>query len=174
MRILASICMVLALAGCKEDLYFIPGTGTLPDCDESPATNLDGSLWFDQGTVKILSEGCAGAEPNDTFMSCALNWAFTQDGNDVGIIVDEEYQLEGRLCGDKLYLRGGWWLPVEDEGFCTYEDDSADEVGIQAEGNVLTYSPADGQNPQQMTGVLRVQGSCAGEYDVTFSPINRL
>ena len=38
-----------------------------------------------------------------------------QDGNDVTILVDEEYRIEGRLCGNQLYLRGGWWLPVEDE-----------------------------------------------------------
>jgi hypothetical protein len=67
---------------------------------------------------------------------------FTQDGNGVTIVVDTEYRIEGRLCADQLYLRGGWWLPVVDEslGYCTYEDDSADEVGIESEGNVLTVA----------------------------------
>ncbi|MBW2405070.1 MAG: hypothetical protein JRF42_15005 [Deltaproteobacteria bacterium] len=162
MRWVVCACIVIALGACKEDLYFIPGTGTLPECDEAPSSELDGTLWFDQG------------EPNATFMSCALNWAFTQEGNDLSIVVDEEYRLEGRLCGDQLHLRGGWWLPVVDEdvGYCTYEDDSADEVGIMAEGNVLTYVPSDGETPAQMTGMLVVQGSCRAEYEVMFSPVN--
>ena len=130
-------------------------------------TNLGGTLWFDQGTVKIQSEGCADAVPDDEFEACALNWAFTQTGNDLSIVVDEEYSLEGRMCGDQLYLRGGWWLPVKDEdGFC-YEDDSAEEVGIQAEGNVLTVSPED----RQLTGTLVVQGPCTAEYEVIFEPV---
>lgn len=160
------LCLML-LVGCSEDLYFIPGTGSLPDCDDAPITDLNGTLWFDQGTVTILTEGCPGAMPNDEFEACALNWAFTQDGNEVGIVVDEEYRLEGRLCADKLYLSGGWWLSVRDEeGFC-YEDDSAEEVGIQAEGNVLTVSPDE----DQMTGTLAVQSRCAGVYEVTFEPV---
>ena len=174
MRWVVCACIVIALGACKEDLYFIPGTGTLPECDEAPSSELDGTLWFDQGTVTILTAGCLGAEPNATFMSCALNWAFTQEGNDLSIVVDEEYRLEGRLCGDQLYLRGGWWLPVVDEdvGYCTYEDDSADEVGIMAEGNVLTYVPSEGEAPAEMTGTLVVQGSCRAEYEVTFRPVN--
>jgi len=150
-------------------LSFIPGTGQLPDgCDEPPITNLDGTLWFDQGTVKILSEGCADAMPDDEFEACALNWAFTQTGNDLSIVVDKEYRLEGRLCGDQLSLRGGWWLPVVDEdGFC-YEDDSAEEVGIQAEGNVATVFPEE----EQMRGSLVVQGQCGAEYEVTFTQVN--
>jgi hypothetical protein len=130
-------------------------------------TDLDGSLWFDQGTVTIRSEGCAGAMPDEQFQSCALNWAFSQNGNDLNIVVDEEYRLQGKFCGDQLCLRGGWWLPVMDErGFC-YEDDSAEEVGIQAEENVLTVAPAD----NQMTGTLALQGPCAAEYEVTFEPV---
>jgi hypothetical protein len=170
MRWVACICIVIALGACKGDLYFIPGTGTLPDCNEAPSTDLDGTLWFDQGIVTIRTAGCDQAMPDDTFMSCALNWAFTQDGNDVTIVVDEEYRIEGRLCGDELHLRGGWWLPVVDEdvGGCTYDDDSADEVGILAEGNVLTYAAADGETPAQMTGTLVVQGSCRAGYEVTF------
>lgn len=168
-----SFGFILTLGACKEDVYFIPGTGTLPECTDAPSVNLDGSLWFDQGTVTILTSGCLGAQPNDMLMSCALNWAFAQNGNDVNIVVDEEYRLEGRLCGDQLYLRGGWWLPVVDDelGYCTYEDDSADEVGIMAEGNVLTYAPADGEAPARMAGTLVVQGGCTGEYEVVFEAV---
>ena len=166
MRWFVCCCALLALSGCKEELYFIPGTGTLPDCDDTPVTNLDG-MWFDQGTVTIRTEGCPGAAPDDEFQSCALNWAFSQSGNDVDIVVDEEYRLEGRICGEELHLRGGWWLPVMDEeGFC-YEDDSAEEVGIQAEGNTLTISVDD----MQMTGTLAIQGRCAADYEVTFQPV---
>ena len=171
MRWLVGVCMFLGLVGCKEELYFIPGTGTLPDCSEAPVTNLDGTLWFDRGTVTIRTEGCADAMPNDEFQSCALNWAFSQDGNDIGIVVDDEYRLEGRLCGETLHLRGGWWLPVMDEqGFC-YEDDSAEEVGIQQEGNTLTYAPADDQTPPRMMGTLVVQGRCGADYEVIFEPV---
>ena len=170
MRWVTCICIAIALGACMGGLYFIPGTGTLPDCNEAPNTDLDGTLWFDQGIVTIRTAGCEGAMPDDTFPACALNWAFTQEGNDVTIVVDEEYRIEGRLCGDELHLRGGWWLPVEDEdvGGCTYDDDSAEEVGIMAEGNVLTYAPADGATLAQMTGTLVVQGRCGGDYDVTF------
>lgn len=169
MRWVICISVLVALTGCKEEIYFIPGTGTLPDCNEAPVTDLNGTLWFDQGAVTIRTMGCFEAMPDDVFESCALNWAFSQDGNEVGIVVDEEYRLEGRLCGDQLHLRGGWWLPVRDEeGFC-YEDDSAAEVGIQAEGNVLMVSPGD----QQMTGTLALQavGECSGDYEVTFRPV---
>jgi hypothetical protein len=171
MRWIAYVCIVVALGACKEDLYFIPGTATLLDCNEPAVTDLDGSVWFDQGLVTIGSGGCQDTTPGDTFMACALNWAFTQQGNDVTIIVDKEYRIEGRLCGDELYLRGGWWLPVVDEdlNYCTYDDDSADEVGISASGNVLTYTAATGETPEQMTGTLAVQGSCSAEYEVTFA-----
>ncbi len=172
MRWLACICMAAVLGSCKtEDVYFIPGTATLPDCTETPADDLDGACLFDQGTVTILSTGCLGAEPDAVFASCALAWSVEQTGNDVTIIVDGEYRIEGRFCGDQLHLRGGWWLPVEDEGFCTYEDDSAEEVGIQAEGNVLTYVPPDEQNLDfTLEGTLRVQGPCAASYQVTLQP----
>ena len=167
MRFFVLTCILVTLGGCAEEIYFIPGTGTLPECTEAPITDLSGTLWFDQGTVTIRTEGCPGAAPDEEFQSCALNWAFTQTGNDVAIVVDEEYRLEGRLCGDQLSLRGGWWLPVMDEdGFC-YEDDSAEEVGIQAEGNVLTVSLDD----MQMAGTLVVQGRCAAEYEVIFAPV---
>jgi hypothetical protein len=118
--------------------------------------------------VTILSAGCLGAEPNDTFASCGLGWLFTQTDNDVTIIVDGEYRIDGRLCGDQLHLRGGWWLPVEDEGACTYADDSAEEVGIQAEGNVLTYVPPSEQMlGPSFEGTLIVQGPCGASYEMT-------
>ena len=172
MRWFVGVCIFVALVSCEEELYFIPGTGTLPDCDETPVTDLSGQPWFDQGTVTIRSDGCPDAMVGDEFQSCALNWYMSQDGNEVSIVVDDEYRLEGRICGDKLHLRGGWWLPVMDEdGFC-YEDDSAEEVGIQAEGNVLTYMPPDAQQPlEQMQGTLVVQGRCAADYDVVFQRV---
>jgi hypothetical protein len=155
-------CLLIALASCAEEVFFIPGTGTLPDCNEAPITNLDGSTWYDAGTVTILTAGCEDAMPHDTFTACPLNWEFEQEGNDVSILVDQEYRIQGRLCGDQLSLRGGWWLPVEDAGSCTYEEDSAEEVGIEQEGNVLTVSST------VMSGTLVVRGACGAEYDVTF------
>ena len=169
MRRIACGLVLLVLGSCQEGILFIPGTATLPACDEAPVTDLSG-FWFDIGTVTIRTEGCFDAAVGTEFQSCALNWQFTQDGNDLTIIVDEEYRLNGRLCDDELYLEGGWWLPVEDNGFCEYEDDSADEVGIQAEGNVLTYSVSD-QQIQQLTGTLVVQGSCGASYEVTFERV---
>jgi hypothetical protein len=171
MRWVACICIMAALGSCKEELAFIPGTGTLPDCNDDPVTDLnDTPHWFDNGTVTITSTGCEGTMPGDEHQACGLDWIFTQSGNDVTIVVDEEYRIEGRFCGDQLSLRGGWWLPVVDEdvGGCTYEDDSAEEVGIMADGNVLTVAenPMDGR--LQMTGILSVEGRCSAEYDVTF------
>ena len=76
MRWFAYFCIVIALGACKEELYFIPGTGTLPECDEAPSANLDGTTWFDQGTVTILTSGCLGAEPDATFKSRQLNMCY--------------------------------------------------------------------------------------------------
>lgn len=172
MRWLFALLAAALISSCGEDVYFIAGTAELPNCEETPVANLDGTTWFDQGTVTILTEGCEGASPGQMFQSCALNWVFTQTGNDVTIIVDAEYRIEGRLCGDQLYLRGGWWLPVFDDevNACTYDDDSAEEVGILAEGNVLTYTAGQEQDPAQMTGTLSVRGPCSAEYEVTFGP----
>ena len=169
MRWAAFICILVALGSCKEELYFIPGTGTLPDCNDAPATDLDGTHWYDNGTVTITSTGCEGTEPGDEHQSCGLGWIFTQNGNDVTIVVDEEYRLEGRLCDDQLSLRGGWWLPVRDEdGGCTYEDDSAEEVGIMSDGNVLTVAEDPMSGRLQMAGTLSVQGNCSADYEVVF------
>ncbi|MGD8316398.1 MAG: hypothetical protein PVH21_05120 [Myxococcales bacterium] len=178
MRKIATMGILAALGGCQPDTYFISGTAVLPDCSEDPIANLDGTTWFDQGSVTVLTEGCPGASADDVFQSCPLNWVFTQLGNDVTIIVDTEYRIEGRFCGNQLYLKGGWWLPVLDEevGSCTYDDDSAEEVGILQEGNVLTYTPdvpvypGSTETEDQMTGTLQVRGRCAGEYEVMFLP----
>lgn len=174
MRWFVYLCLLFALVSCnKEEIYFIPGTGTLPDCNEAPVTNLDGECWFDRGVLTIGSLGCQDAMPNEMFTVCGLGWSFTQTGNDVTIIVDGEYQIEGKLCGDQLSLRGGWWLLVEDAGVCDYQDEeSADEVGIQEGGNVLTFIPAsqDTGGQPQMTGTLSVQGSCSADYDVVLQP----
>ena len=168
MRWVVCICIMAALGSCKEELAFIPGTGTLPDCDDAPiTTELNGTLWFNQGPVTILTEGCRDYVQDDELSSCAENWAFEQDGNDISIVVDE-YRLNGRLCGDQLYLEGGWWLSVADEqGACWYEDDDGDDMGIQEAGNVVTVNPAE----QTMTGNLLLRGSCEVDYEVTFQPV---
>jgi hypothetical protein len=160
--------VLFALVSCKPEIQYIPGTGTLPDCDEAPITDLNGTVWFNQGPMTITSTGCLDITPGTVFSSCAENWAFTQTGNDISIIVDE-YEVKGRLCGDQLYLEGGWWLSVADEqGGCWYEDDDGDDMRIQAEGNVVTLSPVE----RTMTGILVLQGQCSVDYDVTFAPVN--
>ncbi len=174
MRWIVCVSILFALGSCgKDEIYFIPGTGTLPDCNETPDMNLDGSCWFDRGVVTIRSDGCREAMPDEMFTVCGLAWSFTQTDNDVTIIVDGEYRIDGRLCGDQLHLRGGWWLLVEDAGMCDYQDEeSADEVGIQDGGNTLTLVPASPETggQAQMSGVLAVQGSCSAEYDVDLQP----
>lgn len=156
---------VLAIVGgCVQGPpYFVQGSARLPDCTEPPAFDLNGTRWYDQGTVTILTDGCEGVSMGDELPSCALQWAVEQEGGDVRILVDDEYRILGRLCGDRLYLQGGWWLPVQDpvEG-CTYEEDSAAEVGIEQEGQVLTVTAT------QMTGALVLQEQCRARYDTTF------
>ena len=163
------LCALFALAGCK-DPAFIPGTATLPDCDEPPIVDLDDTVWFNQGPATVLTAGCLDVAPDTTFDSCPENWNFTQDGNQVDIVVDV-YRVKGRFCGDQLYLEGGWWLSVTDEnGRCSYGDDDGDEFGMQADGNVLTYTAATPENGgvAELTGVLLLEGSCAVSYDATF------
>ncbi|MGF1468544.1 MAG: hypothetical protein ACFCGT_20670 [Sandaracinaceae bacterium] len=143
--------------------WFFRGSARLPDCTEPPATVLTGE-WFDQGQVTITSQGCEDAAPGEVFPSCPLNWVMTQAGGEVDILVDNEYEVRGRLCGDQLHLEGGWWLPVEAEGFgCTYEDEDAAEVGIEAEGSVLTAEE------DLLRGTLVVRERCTAEYDVTLT-----
>lgn len=169
MRFAACFAVLIALVSCTEGISFIPGTGTLPDCNDTPIVDLNGTLWFnDDGPVTIRTEGCLDTVPDDMFTSCAENWRFTQDGNDISIVVDE-YQVNGRLCGDQLHLEGGWWLSVQDEqGFCWYEDDDGDDMSFQMEGNVVTFTPAEDPNDETMSGLLVLRGSCEVDYEVTF------
>lgn len=148
--------------------YFIPGSATLPACTEAPAFDLNGSRWSDSGTVTIGTAGCLDAQPGEKIDSCPLSWDMTQEGSDVEILVDEEYRINGRLCGSTFHLEGGWWLPVVDTdvGSCTYEDDSAAEVGIEMGGSSLAVTEVT------MTGTLSVRGPCTGSYDVTFQRFN--
>lgn len=167
---IASLACVTALsvgACAEEPPFFIPGTATLPACDEPPAFDVSG-LWSDSGVVTIDSTGCSDAQLGETLIACPLTWELEQSGNDVGILVDEEYIINGRLCGDTLYLEGGWWLPVQDEGECTYEDDSAEEVGIQQGGSTLVLMEVpNGPAPPRLvaSGILDVRGPCEASYD---------
>ena len=79
----------------------------MPSCNDAPTVDLNDTVWFNEGTVTVLTAGCADVEAETIFQSCPENWALTQDGNDLDIVVDE-YRVNGRLCGDKLYLEGGW------------------------------------------------------------------
>ena len=169
-NLVALVLLGLALSGCgKDEVYFIRGSARLPDCMDPPAADLDGTEWYDNGVVTIESAGCGSAQPDDMFNVCALDWVMTQEGGDIEIIVDNEYRILGRLCGNDLYLEGGWWLPVEDEGFCTYAEDSADEVGIDADGNVLTLGLQPGSTLYQASGTLSLSGPCDASYSVTLT-----
>ena len=165
MRWVASVCSLIALGSCNDDVYFIPGTGEVPECNETPVANLEGTVWTDRGLVTIRGPGC-DVTPGVPFRPCGVYWAFRQDGNEVTIIVDGEYRIEGRFCGDELHLRGGWWLQLQlGLAVCQSRDDLAGEVSIQAEGNVLRVSGTE------MTGTLAVQGGCALEYEVALQPV---
>jgi len=169
MRWLSCVCAVFALAGCK-DSPFIQGTGTLPDCNEPPIADLNDTVWFNLGPATVLTAGCLDVAPETVLQSCPENWSFEQKGNEIDIVVDE-YRVNGRLCGDQLYLEGGWWLSVADEqGRCWYEDDDGDEFGMQAGGNVLTYTAANPESGSfaELNGVLLLEGSCRVSYDATF------
>jgi hypothetical protein len=132
---------------------------------------LNGS-WFDGGQVTIETTGCDGAQPGEVFDSCSLTWVITQDGQDIEILVDNEYTILGRLCGDTLYLEGGWWLPVEDEDECTYDDDSAEEVGIQMAGSTLVVMDDELSAGLIAADTLQVRGSCEAAYDMTLTRFN--
>ena len=159
--------MVLVVAGCPsegEGPFSVAGSARLPNCTEDAALDLDGHTWIDRGTITTSSAGCLDAEVGDTFTACTLQWVFSQQGREVEILVDNEYVVAGRLCGDELHLEGGWWIPVADEhSNCTYEDDSASEVGIEQGGSTLVVTE------DALSGTLRLQGECAAEYEVTFS-----
>ena len=162
---------LLALVACSEGPpFFIRGTASLPPCNEAPAFDVDGSQWVNSGPVTILTGGCPGTQPSDVFQSCGLTWDMTQDGSEIQMLVDNEYIVLGRLCETTLYLEGGFWLPVEDDGVCTYADDSAEEVGIQEGGSSLVLTEEQGQLIG--TGALRVQGRCDATYDMTLTRFN--
>lgn len=157
---------VFLLINCQPGPpYSISGTATLPECEEPAAFDLTGR-WNDSGVVTVETAGCDGAEPGSVFDMCSLFWDFSQQGNDIDILVDNEYIMQGRLCGATLYLEGGWWLPVEDGGVCTYEEDSAEEVGIQMGGSSLTVSDPETEPLLVAAGTLSVQGACAGSVAI--------
>ncbi|MCA9665238.1 MAG: hypothetical protein KC503_06605 [Myxococcales bacterium] len=161
-----SVCAVLLSVSCSagDGPYLIRGTARLPSCTTAPAIDMSGTRWFDSGTVTITSAGCEGTHLGESIPSCALDWVVVaHEGNDVTFIVDNEYRVLGRLCGDALHLEGGWWLPVEDGAAgCTYADDSAAEVGIQDEASTLAVISAD-----EIRGRLALQQQCSADYDVT-------
>ncbi|MEM9067674.1 MAG: hypothetical protein AAGE52_04185 [Myxococcota bacterium] len=158
--------VALAFTGCAviDDggPYFIPGSAMLDECSEPPEYDLTGR-WFDSGLVTIQTEGCADTVVGERLRGCGLDWEFVQTGNLVEILVDEEYRITGRLCGSELQLEGGWWLPVEDAGECTYEDDSAAEVSLEATGNTL-----DVLSETEMAGTLFVRERCRARFEVSF------
>ncbi len=168
----ATILMLAVLVSCSVDEgpYFVPGSATLPNCTEPPAFDLTGG-WSDNpgSIVSIQTVGCDDAPAGSEFESCPLGWEMVQTGAEVEILVDDEYEMLGRLCGAELHLEGGWWLPVEDAGMCTYEEDSAAEVGIQTGGNTLTVAEEENSTNLVATGVLEVGGPCEATYDVTLS-----
>jgi hypothetical protein len=162
-RCVVLLC-VLAVTACStdEEPQLIRGSARLPDCIEAPVFDIDGSLWFDNGSVTVTSAGCE--EPAGTTLGvCGLGWEASQTGQDVEIIVDHEYRILGRACGSQLYLEGGWWLTVQTaNGFCDYEDGI--EVGIEEGGSTLDVAATQ----DQMTGKLLIAERCTAEYDVTF------
>lgn len=159
-----TVFLALGLLGCSEGPpYFISGSAKLPSCSESAAADVSGT-WFDRGQVTILTDGCRDTQAGEIHMACSLSWAMTQQGNSVDILVDEEYTIRAQLCGSDLHLEGGFWLPVEDPPLgCTYEEDSAAEVGIEAEGATLQLN----QDATQLVGTLVVRERCTAEYAVT-------
>ena len=158
-----SLSLLGACGGGDGGLASVRGTGRLPECQEEPSATLDGTVWFDTGQLSIQSAGCSLAQGSVVDV-CPLQWELSQQGNDLHIRVDGEYDMNGRLCGNQLYLDGGWWLAVEDDGGqCGYQDDDGTEVGIEAEGNTLTLSATQ----DQLTGTLVLRERCVATYDVT-------
>ena len=98
------------------------------------------SISSNPATARIPASDFANV--GEIFTTCPLAWSFSQTGSEVEILVDNEYAILGRLCGDSLFLEGGFWLPVEDpEEGCTYDEDSAAEVVID-EPNELALETA--------------------------------
>lgn len=149
-------------SGCSEDSgpFRLTGQAVLPDCTEAPAADLTG-LWSMSGDVTITSLGCFDTSVNDVLVSCPLTWDLVQTGGDLEITVDNEYLLRGRVCGQTVFLDGGFWLPVQDGFDCTYDDDSAAEVGIDS--GELTVNPTG----DEMTGTLGISAGCTATYAMT-------
>jgi hypothetical protein len=169
-----AVCATACGIGGDGPPYFIRGTASLPPCDEAPAETIAGS-WIDEGVVEITGAGCLDAEPGERYTVCGLNWELSQQANTIEIMVDNEYRIDGRLCGDKLHLEGGWWLPVRDEnGSCTYQEEDASEVVIQSGGNTLELT--ERQNGQQtyqtLEGTLSLGGTCTGRYTMALRPLS--
>ncbi len=165
--------LTTALAGCPSDgPYSISGSAVLPNCTETPERDLSG-LWFDEGTLTITSEGCEGSDAplGSVFDSCPLSWELSQDGNSIEILIDGEYALQGRICGDTLHLQGGWWLPLRNElDQCDYDDDDGAEVGIEMGGSSLSLQNESGPD-QFLAGTLVLREECTGEYVMQLRPI---
>lgn len=169
MRTAIALLVLVTSAGCPAGPpYFIPGTATLPDCSTAPDVQLARTRWSSSGTLTITSLGCRDVSVDDALVSCPLTWVISaQLDGDLSIIVDGEYRLRGRLCGDQLHLEGGFWLPLVDGDFgCTYEEDSAAEVRIQREASVLTV-----QSPTQIAGTLALQEACAADYALVLTQL---
>lgn len=175
MRKVCLAWLSMALGACSitdGPPYSISGSATLPDCSDTPEMDLSG-LWFDQGIVTITSAGCEeeGAPLGAMFGSCTLNWEFEQDGNDMRILVDEEYAMKGRMCGDTLHLEGGWWLPLENEnGQCDYDDDDGAEVGIEMGASALALEDVPGGG-SILSGTLALRADCSADYVVELQRI---
>ncbi len=160
----ALLC-ALVVTGCgagDDPPWFIRGSARLPDCQDAPAYDLDGTTWFDDGTVTITSSGC-GEPAGKTLGVCGLAWVFKQNGASVEILVDQEYIIKGRACSNQLHLEGGFWFTAQDDrGYCDYEDGV--EAGIQSGGSTLTVA----DDVTTMTGILSLRERCTADYDVTF------
>lgn len=129
--------------------------------------------WFEEGMLTVTSAGCEAdqAPPGTVFRTCPLNWEVTQDGNGVQIVVDSEYRMQGRICGETLHLQGGWWLPLEDtNGQCNYDDDDGAEVGIESGGSSLQWQ-TDPVGGERFTGTLSLRQRCTADYAIELRPI---
>lgn len=62
---------------------------------------------------------------------------------------------------------------LDEQGACWYEDDDGCGFGIQTEGNVLTFVPAnpDTGARDQFEGTLVLQGACGASYELTLGEV---
>lgn len=149
-----------ACSGADEGPFSIDGAARLPDCSAPPAFDLTGQ-WSMSGDVTITSAGCFDTAVDESLASCPLTWQLEQTGADLSIVVDNEYLMRGRVCGTDVFFEGGFWLPVRDGNDCTYEEDSAAEVGIDA-GSLALDDTGD-----EMTGTLAIRADCTADYAMT-------